>query len=92
MLPALSKFVAAFLEGRTTSDLEEDSPGVARSLAEGEIDRLREVVGLALAFFLKKGTLTSADAIFRAKLDSEDGNAGRQTWYCQEVTGSDAHK
>ena len=67
-VPALSKFVAPFLVGRTTSDLvgeAETRPGREDSFPAGEGERLREVDGLPLPFFLKNGTLTcsSVDAI-----------------------------
>lgn len=67
-VPALSKFVALFLFGSTTSDLEveeEANPGRDESFAGGEGERFREVVGLPFPFFLKNGTLirSSVDAI-----------------------------
>ena len=56
LVPALSKFVPAFRDGRTTCDFDVEVDG-AVSAAGGEGVRWRVVVGLAL-FFLKNGTAT----------------------------------
>lgn len=56
LVPALSKFVPAFRDGKTTCDFEVEADGVALATG-GEGVRCRVVVGLAL-FFLKNGTAT----------------------------------
>ena len=56
LVPALSKFVPALRDGRTTCDFNVDVDG-AVSATGGEGVRCRVVVGLAL-FFLKNGTAT----------------------------------
>ena len=60
-VPALSRFVACFRVGMTTSDLEEEGASTVAALAGGGESRRRLVVGRP--FFLKKGTFTSVLAM-----------------------------
>lgn len=81
--------MAAFREGRTTSDLDDDGTGTVSEVAGGDADRLRRVV-VGRPFFLKNGTVISdADAIMilaasegvlaagRSDVDGENGRSGQ---------------
>lgn len=60
-VPALRRLLFAFLVGNTTWVFDEDAVGAAM-LFDGEVDRLRVVVGRDFPF-LKNGTLTSEEAM-----------------------------
>lgn len=92
--------MAAFRDGKTTSDLDDEGTDTVSEVAGGDADRLRRVV-VGRPFFLKKGTVISGvDSIMiraasmevrvsgRAKVDREDGRNGQVVYFAIAFFGN----